>query len=83
MENRYEIHYDEDTDFLEVFFGEPAPSISEEVEPDIFIRRDEENNEIKSIMIFGFKKRGAEILRKILERINLRLPLTVGFDEIN
>ncbi len=58
MENRYEIHYDEDTDFLEIFFGESTLCISEETEPDIFIRRDEESNEIKSIMIFGFKKRG-------------------------
>lgn len=77
-ENKYEIHYDEDADFLEIFFGEPTPCLADEIEPDVFVRRDEKTGEIKSIMIFGFRKRGAKILREVLEKINLRLPLSVG-----
>ena len=78
MENNYEIHYDED--FLEVFFGEQTPCLADEVEQDIFIRRDEKTGEVKSIGIFGFKKRGAEVLRDVLEKVNLKLPLSVGFE---
>jgi len=79
-ENKYEIHYDEDADFLEVFFGEPSSAIAEEIEPDIFIRRDEKTGEIKSLEIFSFKKRGAGILKKILQKVNLNIPLSIGFE---
>tara|TARA_Y100000310_G_scaffold293903_1_gene323896 strand:+ start:142 stop:378 length:237 start_codon:yes stop_codon:yes gene_type:complete len=75
----YEIHYDEEADFLEVFFGEPTQSTAEEIEADVFVRRDEQTNEVKSVMIFGFKKR-AGILKEILEKINMRLPLNVNID---
>jgi len=75
----YEIHYDEEADFLEVFFGEPTACLAEEIEPDIFVRRDEKTNEVKSVMIFGFKKR-AGILKEILEKINMKLPLSVNID---
>ena len=77
--NTYDIYYDEEADFLEVFFGEPTPCLAEEIEPDVFIRRDEETNKIKSIGIFSFKKRTG-ILKKVLQKINLRLPLNVSFD---
>ena len=36
----YEIYYDKEADFLEVFIGEQTKSLSEEVEPGVFIRKD-------------------------------------------
>jgi len=75
----YEIHYDEESDFLEVFFGTPTPCLAEEIEPDIFLRRDEKTNEIKSLGIFSFKKR-PEILKKILAKINLKIPLKIDIE---
>jgi len=77
MEQRYEVHYDEVADFLEMFIGEPTECYAEEIEPGIFIRKDEKTDEIKSIGIFSFKKR-TQVLKEVLEKINLRFPLNVS-----
>ena len=77
--NTYEIYYDEGADFLEVFFGEPTACYAEEVEPGVFIRKDEKTNEIKSIGISSFKKR-TQILKQVLQKIHLRLPMSINFD---
>ena len=78
MKNKtYEIFYNEEADFLEVFFDEPTKCYVEEIEPGIFIRKDEKTNEIKSIEILGFKKR-ALILEKILEKVSIKLPINVS-----
>jgi len=80
MENKtYDISYDEGADFLEVFLGPPSNCLAEEVEPGIFIRKDEKTNEIKSIGIFSFKKR-TQILKEILQKINIKIPLDISFD---
>ncbi len=80
MENHtYEIYYDEIGDFLEIFFGEPTKCYTEEPEQGIFIRKDQETNEIKSIGILSFKKRGTQILTKLLLQFNKKLPLKLSF----
>lgn len=71
--NTYEIYYDKEADFLEVFFGEPTSCYTEEQEEGIFIRKDNETNEVKSVGILAFGKR-AGILKKLLEKVNKRLP---------
>ena len=48
----------------------------EEIEPGVFIRKDEKTDEIKSIGILSFKKK-AQILKKLLQKINLELPLEI------
>lgn len=73
-----EIYYDEAGDFLEVFFGEPTKCYAEEPEPGIFIRKDQQTHEIKSIGLLSFKKRGVQALYALLARVNKRLPLTVS-----
>ncbi len=73
-----EIYYDETGDFLEVFFGEPTKCYTEEPEQGIFIRKDQQTNEIKSIGILSFKKRGTQALYTLLAQVNKRLPLTVS-----
>jgi len=78
MKNKtYEIFYNEEADFLEIFFDEPAKCYAEEIEPGIFIRKDKKTNEIKSIEILGFKKR-AQILQQILRKVNLKLPIKIS-----
>ncbi len=77
MEQTYEVFYDEIADFLEVFVGSPTKCYAEEIEPGIFIRKDENTDEIKSIGIFSFKKR-AVVLKEILRKINLRFPLNIS-----
>ncbi|MBI2631756.1 DUF2283 domain-containing protein [Candidatus Pacearchaeota archaeon] len=75
--NTYEISYNEEGDFLEIFFGEPTKCYTEEPEQGIFIRKDQKTNEIKSIGILSFKKR-QNILQKLLSQINKRLPLQIS-----
>lgn len=74
MVNTYEVHYDKDSDFLEVFFGDPSECYAEEPEQGVFIRKDENTNEVKSIGIIGFKKRTA-VLQELLKKLNLNFPI--------
>ena len=76
--NTYEIYYDELGDFLEIFFGEPTKCYTEEPEQGIFIRKDQKTDEIKSVGILSFKKRGTKVLNSVLLRINKKLPIQIS-----
>jgi hypothetical protein len=75
----YNIYYDEESDFLEVFFGEPTESFAEEVEPGVFVRRDYKTKKVTSIGILSYKKR-ADVLKVFLKKINLKLPINIGLN---
>ena len=68
------VYYDEQGDFLEISIGKPTKCHAEEVEPGVFLRKDEHSNEVKSVGILGFKKR-----TKDLKDVNLKLPVEVAF----
>ena len=68
------VYYDEEGDFLEISIGKPTECYATEVEPGVFIRKDEKTEEVKSVGILGFKKRS-----KQLKDIELRLPVGVTF----
>jgi len=55
MEEIYEIYYDKEADFLEVFIGEPSECIATEIEKGVFVRKDIKTGEVKSIGIINFK----------------------------
>ncbi len=77
--NTYDIYYDEEGDFLEITFGEvPENEYSEQIEPGIFVTKNEKANELYSLGILGFKKR-CHILKELLKRFNLKFPLTITF----
>lgn len=57
MKGPMRVHYDEEGDFLEISAGEPTKCYADEVQPGVFLRKDEETNEIKSVGILNFKKR--------------------------
>jgi len=75
--NTYDIYYDKEADFLEIFFGEPSKCLAEEMQEGVFIRRDENTNEIKSIGILSFKKR-VGVLKQILQKVNIDFPLEIS-----
>jgi hypothetical protein len=77
MEESYEIHYEKESDFLEVLFGEPSKAIATEVQEGVFVRKDIKTGEIKSVGIVGFKKR-VQLLRKILASYNKEFPLEIS-----
>ncbi len=74
----YDIYYDNEGDFLELSFGEPAQEgTTEEIEKGIFITKDVSSNEIRNIGILDFKKR-VEVLKRILQKVNLDFPLKIS-----
>jgi len=79
----YDIYYDELGDFLEVSFGiAPKTEFSEEIEPGVFVTRDEESKEVKSVGILSFKKRAKEaILKKVLKQIGMSILLDISIDK--
>ncbi len=73
----YDIYYDEEGDFLEITFGiPPKKEYSEEIEPGVFITKDEKNDEVKGVSILSFKNR-SQILKEILQKFNIKLPLEI------
>lgn len=78
--NTYDIYYDKEGDFLEVFFGEPTKCYAEEPEEGVFIRKDQKTDEIKSIGIIAFSKR-IQILKKVLNQTNIELPLEISLPQ--
>ena len=74
MKEYLRVYYDEEGDFLEISAGKPARCYATEVEPGVFLRKDEKTEEVKSIGILGFKKRS-----KPLKEIELDLPIRVTF----
>ena len=77
MEESYEIHYEKESDFLEVLFGEPSKCIATEIQKDVFVRKDIKTGEVKSIGILGFHKR-VQLLKEVLASLNKKLPIEIG-----
>jgi uncharacterized protein YuzE len=79
MKNQtYDVYYDEDGDFLEITFGLPPENeYTDQIESGVFLTRDAETGEIKGIGILSFKKR-TTILKELLQRFNLKFPLTIS-----
>ncbi len=74
----YDIYYDEEGDFLEIIFKiPPEKSYADEIEPGIFISKDEKTDEAFAIGILSFKKRPS-ILKEILKKINISFPLEIS-----
>lgn len=77
MEESYEIHYEKESDFLEVLFGEQSKCVASEVQEGVFVRKDVKTNEVKSIGILGFKKR-FQLLKKLMTFYNKVLPIEIS-----
>ena len=78
MKGPMNVYYDEEGDFLEISIGKPTKCVADEVEPGIFLRKDEKTKEVKSIGIVSFKKRS-----KDLKDIKLDLPVEINFSTIS
>lgn len=75
MKGSMRVHYDEESDFLEISIGKPTKCYADEIKPGIFLRKDEKTNEIRSIGIVGFKKRS-----KALKDIEFNLPVDISLN---
>lgn len=76
----FDVYYDELGDFLEISFSLPLKTeYTEDLEEGIFVTKDRETQEIKSIGIFGFKERAREvILRRVLKQLGISIPLEIS-----
>ena len=76
----FDVYYEELGDFLEISFGiPPKTEYTEDMEEGIFITKDRETQEVKSIGIIGFKKRAKEtILKRVLKQLGMSIPLKIN-----
>ncbi|MEK6811780.1 MAG: hypothetical protein AABX96_04685 [Nanoarchaeota archaeon] len=74
----YDVYYDEEGDFLEVSFEEPAKSgTTEEIQTGVFVTRDIDTNNVTNVGILSFKKR-VQLLKIVLASLNKRLPIEIS-----
>ena len=59
MDAPMNLTYDQKRDVLYLYYGEPRPAISEEIEPGCLIRRDFETDEVVGVTVIGFAKGGS------------------------
>ena len=78
-----DIYYDGQGDFLEISFGlPPETEYTEDIEDDVFVTKDRETNEVKSVGILNFKARAGEVvLKRVLEKLDISMPLGVSVGE--
>lgn len=69
MKPKLHIYYDEESDYLEIRFGEPTKSYYEKIGSDTYVRIDEKTGEIKGYAIYNVKKNTST-----LKTIDVEIP---------
>jgi len=78
MKGPIDIFYDEEGDFLEItIIDPPRESYCEDVNEDVFLRKDEETGEVIGIGILNFK-----IHAKNLKEILASVPVKINFEAV-
>lgn len=73
----YDIYYDPEGDFLEIIFETPPnKSYADEIEPGVFISKDEKTDKTFAIGVLSFKKR-PQILKEMLKKMDINFPLNI------
>lgn len=62
------IKYDSSHDILYVYCGEPKYGYDDEIHPGIFLRKDDDTDEVIGAIIMGYRKTDKEFLEKLLPR---------------
>ncbi|MEX0920162.1 MAG: hypothetical protein WDZ69_01100 [Candidatus Pacearchaeota archaeon] len=63
--NKIEINYNPETDLLEIFIGDSAPSYYNEVDEDLFEGRNKKTNELTGYKIFNLIKRKEDWMKSV------------------
>ena len=81
MKGPLSIYYDEEGDFLEITIANPPKeSYCEDVNEDVFVRREEYTHEVVGIGILNFKLH-AKDLREILSKVPVKIKFET-FDSL-
>ena len=79
MKGPLDIYYDEEGDFLEITISNPPEeSYCEDINEDVYLRRDEQTHEVIGIGILNFKLH-AKDLKDILKNA----PVKINFESIS
>lgn len=70
------INYDKEHDVLYIFLTHPRAAYEEEVSPGIFLRKDDDTDEVIGAIIMGYQKIGIDHLINVI-------PFQVDFKRIN
>lgn len=70
MKDKLNLYYDKEGDFIEFRIGRPVESYFDELEDDVFERRDKKTGKVIGFAIFNFKKRTEK-----MKEININLPV--------
>lgn len=70
------INYDNQNDILYISIGEPVPSLCEEKEEGILIRRDIETGEITGVTILDYKE-------KVKSNKKINIPEEIDLSKVN
>jgi len=78
MKGGIDIHYDEKGDFLEItIMPVPENSYCEDIEEDIFVRKNSKTNDIVGIGILNFKIHAGNLKEKLAN-----IPIKVNFETL-
>ena len=79
MKGPIDIYYDNEGDFLEItILNPPSESYCEDINEDVFLRKDEKTGEIIGIGILNFKEHSDD-----LKDILVNVPVKINFEAIN
>jgi uncharacterized protein YuzE len=79
MKGGIDIYYDEEGDFLEITVTPvPEQSYCEDIDEDVFVRKDSNTNEIVGIGILNFKTH-TDDLKETLSKV----PIKINFETIS
>jgi len=77
MKGKMTLHYDQESDYLEIFIEGSSPTYGQEVGEDITVFRNKDTGEVVGVGILNFKKR-----TKSFDNLKLDLPLNVNFSDL-
>lgn len=78
MKGPIDIYYDDEGDFLEITVANPPKeSYCEDIDEDVYVRKDEKTGEIIGIGILNFRLHTND-LKNILSRV----PVKINFDSL-
>ncbi len=79
MKGHLDIYYDEDGDFLEITISNPPDeSYCEDINEDVYLRKDEKTHEVIGIGIMNFK-----LHTKDLTDILRNAPVKINFEAVS
>ena len=77
MKGKMTLHYDQESDYLQIFIEGSSPTYGQEVGEDITVFRNKDTGEVVGVGILNFKKR-----TKSFDNLKLDLPLNVNFSDL-